>query len=205
VFRRRPAVALLALSLVAAVAACSDAGGGSGGNGPSETGAGRPTSGGVPIGPAPEGIEGVEAFRVDSRNHTQEHLDYDHRPPTGGDHFPVPATCGFYGTDRPPDELVVHDLEHGAVWIAYQPDAGEAELDALRTLAAQQAKVMITPYDGLDSPLVLTSWGRQLPVDSLDDPRVQQFIDTYRNGPNAPEPTNACQGIGTPEVTSPTA
>ena len=205
---RRLVAALLAAALALTAAACSGSGGGNdakGGDVPAADAAGRKTSGGVPIGPAPEGIKGVEAFRVDSRNHTEEPLDYDHKPPTGGDHFPVPATCGFYGTDRLPDELMVHDLEHGAIWFAYRPDLPTDQRDALRKLIAAQPKTTATPYEGLKTPLVLTAWGRQLGVDSLDDPRVQQFIDTYRNSPNAPEPTNACQGIGQPEVAAPTS
>jgi hypothetical protein len=207
VLRRRTAAVLLAALALALAAACTDGGGGgsSGTSVPADDVSGRATSGGVPIGAAPEGIEGVEAFRIDSRNHTEEPLDYDHKPPTGGDHFPIPATCGFYGTDRPPDELLVHDLEHGAIWFAYQPDLPTEERDALRKLVGREAKTTATPYDGLDSPLVLTAWGRQLAVDSLDDPRVQQFIDTYRNSPDAPEPTAACQGIGNPEVAAPTS
>ena len=203
---------LLAAALVAALAvtaACSGSGGGNDsatGDVPAADAAGRKTSGGVPLGAAPEGIPGVEAFRVDSRNHTEEPLDYDHRPPTGGDHFPVPATCGFYdNTNRPPDELLVHDLEHGAVWFAYQPDLPTAERDGLRKLIAAQPKTVATPHKGLRTPLVLTAWGRQLGVDSLDDPRVMRFIDAYRNRDDAPEPTAACQGVGQPEVAAPTS
>jgi Protein of unknown function (DUF3105) len=208
VFRRLIA-ALLAAALALTAAACSSESAGKGdsaGDVPAPDAGGRTTSGGVPIGPAPEGIKGVEAFRIDSRNHTEEPLDYDHKPPTGGDHFPVPATCGFYGTtSRPPDELMVHDLEHGAIWIAYQSDLPTAERDALRKLIGAQPKTTATPYDGLKTPLVLTAWGRQLGVDSLDDPRVMKFIDTYRNSDGAPEPTAACQGIGQPEVAAPTS
>ncbi len=204
-FRRRAVVVVVLASVLALTAVACASGSSGSADVPSEEGGGRTTSGGVAIGPAPEGIEGVQAFRVDSRNHTEENLDYDHKPPTGGDHFPVPATCGFYSTDPPPDELAVHDLEHGSIWIAYQPDLDAAQLDTLRQLVAEQAKVTVTPYPGLDSPLVMTAWGRQLALDSADDPRVQQFIDTYRNSPNAPEPGAACQGIGTPEVAAPTA
>jgi hypothetical protein len=100
---------------------------------------------------------------------------------------------------------MVHDLEHGAIWIAYQPDLAAAQQDTLRQLVAEQAKVTATPYPGLDSPIVMTAWGRQLALDSVDDPRVRQFIDTYRNSANAPEPGAACQGIGNPEVAAPTA
>jgi hypothetical protein len=163
----------------------------------------RTVSGGDPLGPAEEGIDGVEAFRVDSRTHTQEPLVYDPSPPVGGEHFPVPATCGFYTDDPPPDSMLVHDLEHGAVWIAYDPGLDRAQGDTLRGLVAEQPKVTATPYEGLDSPLVVSAWARQLRLDDADDPRLPAFVEQYRNGPEAPEPAAQCQGIGDPEVVSP--
>lgn len=200
---RRLSPALLALSVLVAAAACGDDS--SAASGPDQGASARAVSGGEPIGPADEGIEGVIAFQVDSNDHTEQDLTYDPVPPTGGEHYPVPATCGFYETDPPPDEMLVHDLEHGAVWIAYDPALDDAQRSALSTLVAQQAKVTATPYDGLPSPLVVTAWARQLELDSADDPRLLQFIDTYRNSANAPEPSAACQGVGQPAVASPTA
>jgi Protein of unknown function (DUF3105) len=202
---RRLTLALSVPTLLISLAACSgdDAGGDT--SGPSSQGDARTTSGGEPIGPADEGIDGVEAFRVDSNAHTEENLTYEPAPPTGGEHYPVPATCGFYESDPPPDEMLVHDIEHGAVWIAYDPDLDDAQKSALSTLVAQQAKVTATPYPDLDAPLFVTAWARQLRLDSVDDTRLLQFIETYRNSSNAPEPNAACQGIGTPTVASPAA
>lgn len=196
-----------ALLLIVTLGACGDDGGMSSDGAPSPSGdEGIPTSGGIPEGPAPEGIEGVIAFTIPSRNHTEASLAYDHLPPAGGDHFPVPATCGFYGsTDVPPTELIVHSLEHGAVWVAYGPDVPEEQLDTLRQLAAQETKFIATRFDQMDSPITVTAWARQLPLDSVDDPRLRQFIDTYRNGPETPEPGAACQGAGEPEVPAPSA
>ena len=202
---RRLTLALSISILLVSFAACGGDDAGGAASGPSSEGEARTTSGGEPIGPADEGIEGVEAFRVDSNDHTEENLTYDPAPPTGGEHFPVPATCGFYESDPPPDELLVHDLEHGAVWIAYDPDLDAAQKSALSTLVAQQAKVTATPYPDLGSPLVVTAWARQLRLDSVDDPRLVQFIETYRNSGNAPEPSAACQGVGVPSVASPAA
>jgi len=200
---RRHAAPLLAAALLAAAGAgaCGedDAGGEASGN----AATGRPTSGGELIGPAPEGIDGAQAYRVDSNAHTEEPLAYQLVPPVGGEHFPVPATCGFYETDVPPDEMVVHALEHGAIWIAFSPDLDEAGRTSLQALVGQQPKVMATPLEGLDSPLVVSAWGRQLALDGADDPRLQQFIDTYRSGGEAPEPGAACQGVGEPAVVSP--
>ena len=74
-------------------------------------------------GDADEGIDGVQAIRVyyDDPVHTESIVDYELRPPAGGIHNPVWWNCGFYD-EAIPDENVVHDLEHGAVWLAYAPD-----------------------------------------------------------------------------------
>jgi Protein of unknown function (DUF3105) len=208
---RRLTCAALTIAALTAVVACSDEGGGDAATAPLTAddaeggGGGRPTSGGVLIGPADEGIEGVMAYRVDSNAHTEDQLDYDLVPPVGGEHNPVPGTCGFYDTDAPPDELVVHDLEHGAIWIAFDPGLDDAQLETLRNLVAQQAKVIATPVDGLATPLVVSAWTRQLHLDSADDPRLVQFVEAYRNSPDSPEPGAACQGAGQPAVASPAA
>jgi hypothetical protein len=204
---RRLAAAVLAASVLATTGACGGDDDDADTSVPDDegAGAGRETSGGELIGPADEGIDGVLAYRVDSNDHTEEQLDYQLVPPVGGEHFPVPGTCGFYETDPPPDELLVHDLEHGAIWVAYDPGLDEAQRTLLSELVAQQAKVTATPVEGLDSPLVVSAWARQLPLDTVDDPRLQQFIDAYRNSPNAPEPGAACQGVGEPAVAAPTA
>jgi hypothetical protein len=198
---RRWVSIILAVSVLVMLGACSGDDDGRGAEASNRV----PTNGGDPTGPANEGVEGVEAFAVPNHTHTEAPLDYSHKPPVGGDHFPIPATCGFYSSDPPPVEYLVHDLEHGAVWIAYQPDLPDAQLATLRDIAAQQAKVIITPYDEMDSPITLSSWGRQLALDSVDDPRVQQFIATYRIGPLTPEPAAPCFGAGNPEVASPQA
>ncbi|HEX6417190.1 MAG TPA: DUF3105 domain-containing protein [Acidimicrobiales bacterium] len=200
---RRHAAPLLAAALLAAALAGGCGEDDAGGDAPGGEPAGRPTSGGEPIGPAPEGIDGAQAYRIDSNDHTEETLAYQLVPPVGGEHFPVPATCGFYESDVPPDEMIVHDLEHGAIWIAFVPDLDEAQSTALRGLVGQQAKLIATPLDGLENPVVVSAWGRQLALDGVDDPRLQQFIDTYRSGGEAPEPGAACQGVGEPAVVSP--
>lgn len=202
---RRRTAAVLSVPLLLLAAACGDDDADAEADGPGASEA-RTVSGGELIGPADEGIDGVQAYRVDSNDHTDENLAYDPAPPVGGEHFPVPATCGFYepGTE-PPDELAVHSLEHGSIWIAYDPGLDEAQLTALRDLVGQQAKVLATPMDGLDSPLVVSAWARQLTLDGVDDPRLQQFVDAYRNSGNAPEPEAACQGAGEPAVAAPAA
>jgi hypothetical protein len=58
----------------------------------------------------------------------------------------------------------------------------------------------ITPYPGLPSPIVVTSWGFQLKLTSATDPRLQQFVDKFRFSQQySPEYGGPCTGgVGTP-------
>jgi hypothetical protein len=114
--------------------------------------------------------------------------------------------CGVY--DEPvPNERAVHDLEHGAVWLTYQPSLPRTDVAQLRsfesrqsTLAGGSRYVDVSPYPGLTSPIVISSWGFQLRVSSPSDPRLQRFVDTFRASDKyAPEPGGECTGgLGTP-------
>jgi hypothetical protein len=115
------------------------------------------------LGDADEGIEGVQSIRVyySSPVHTEEDVDYDLQPPAGGMHNPVWWNCGFY--DEPiPDEHVVHDLEHAAVWLAYAPDLADADVEVIHELARANSKVIAAPYPDLDpgEAVVATAWAR---------------------------------------------
>jgi hypothetical protein len=123
--------------------------------------------------------------------HQPGDIDYPQRPPAGGPHAPVWLDCGAY--DEPVrDENAVHDLEHGAVWITYEPGLDVDDVDTLADLLPQNG--ILSPYDGLDAPVVVTVWGRQLPLTGADDPRLPLFIDTFGGGETAPEPFASCAG-----------
>jgi hypothetical protein len=138
--------------------------------------------------------EGVQEFAVEA-GHTTETVAYDPLPPVGGPHDPTPQTCGFY-TTAVRNENAVHSLEHGAIWVTYRPDLPPDQVDRLRTLAHDESKVLVSPYADLPARVVVSSWGRQLRLDSADDERLGQFVRRFRG--HAPEPNAACAGVGTP-------
>jgi hypothetical protein len=143
-------------------------------------------------------LEGVEIVRVDGNAHTEEDVDYGRTPPAGGPHYRAWINCGFYD-DEVPEEMAVHSLEHGAVWIAYDPELVEGEVDALHDLARADAKVLVTPVEGMDAPVVVSAWARQLELDGADDPRLEAFIERYRDASSAPEDGGPCSGaLGEP-------
>jgi hypothetical protein len=119
-------------------------------------------------------------------------------PPMGGVHSGTWQNCGIY--DEPVDaKHAVHSLEHGAVWVTYHPDLPEDGVEALRDVVSGEPFVLMSPFEELRSPVVLTAWGIQLEVDSADDDRIATFIERYERGPQTPEPGAICHdGTGTP-------
>ena len=133
-------------------------------------------------------ISGVETFTVESAEHTEDPVKYAQDPPAGGPHAPAWQKCAAY--DAPVrNENAVHSLEHGAVWITYQPDLPGAEVKTLDKLA-QHRSVLVSPYPDLKDPIVASAWGAQLRLDAPDDPRLGAFIERYAG--NGPEPGANC-------------
>ncbi len=49
-------------------------------------------------------------------------------------------------------------------------------------------KIIIMPRVGLNSPIILTAWGRMEKLNNVDQKKNKEFIDAYRD--NGPEATN---------------
>ncbi len=148
--------------------------------------------------PAVPILDGVIVYNNLSRAHSEAPQTYEQTPPAGGVHSAEWQNCGIY--DQPVhNEKAVHSLEHGAVWIAYQPDLPTAMIDRLRSLARGHDHVLVAPYPNLPKPVVASAWGLQLSLDDAHDARLPLFISRYEKGPQTPEPGAVCNGgIGTP-------
>lgn len=108
-------------------------------------------------------------------------------PPTGGAMFVQPQRPGVY--DAPiADGNAVHSLEHGIVWITYNPDLVDASaIDTLRDVArAFRRDVILSPRPQNEVAIAAVSWGRILSLDALDEQSLRDFADTNRN--RSPEP-----------------
>jgi hypothetical protein len=148
--------------------------------------------------PEPQ-IDGVVQFPRPARGHDDTLVfDTSVLPPAGGEHYNIWQNCGI--SDEPIQTgNAIHSMEHGALWITYQPDLPTDEVTTLQSLVREQTFLMLSPYPGQRSPIVLTAWGIQLEVDSASDGRIQEFIDRYRLGQQTPELGAACtQGVGAP-------
>ena len=219
-------VAVAAVIAVIAIAVVS-AGGGSGHEVmPAGVGGGAPVVQPAALTvPNTSGLRGVVAYdtagwptssskgpasKALGHTHVPGSVKYSVTPPVGGDHNATWMNCGVY--DKPvPAERAVHNLEHGAVWITYQPSLPKSEVNQLRAFFGRQTVISpggasssryidLTPYPGLPAPIVASSWGFQLRLTSPADPRLQQFVNAFRASRKyTPEYGAPCVGgTGTP-------
>jgi hypothetical protein len=128
-----------------------------------------------------------------------QRVAYDRFPPIGGPHDAEWADCnGDVYTVAVRNENMVHPLEHGAVWITYNPKTIAAgDLTKLEATVTGQTYLYLSPYPDLDSPISLQAWAHQLKVTSADDIRIKQFITALQqNTYIAPEPGGSCDQPG---------
>ena len=137
-----------------------------------------------------------------THNHTAGNVVVNYKnasttPPAGGDHDPQPQSCQVY-TQPIANEHAVHSLEHGAVWITYNPaTASKDDIAKLKSKADGNADRLMSPYPGLKTKVSLQAWGEQLFVDSATDKRIDQFLTDYTKGPQTREVNGACVGVTT--------
>ena len=179
--------------------------------------------------PDASGIPGVLAWDTtgwpgDGAAHTgaleHQHVDgpvtYNVTPPVGGPHNGIWMNAGVY-TKPIPSERAVHNMEHGAVWITYEPDLPASQVAALTAFVTRQSLVPetgetasgatttnsnryldLSPWATatLPAPIVMSAWGHQLRLTSATDPRMQSFVDAFRHSPTyTPEYGAAVDGI----------
>lgn len=91
-------------------------------------------------------IAGLRSFDGLKQTHVEGAVDYPMLPPVGGPHAADFANCGIY-TRPVANENAVHSLEHGAVWITYEPSMASGQLKVLQTLARSQPYVLLSVSD----------------------------------------------------------
>ena len=116
------------------------------------------------------------------------------RPPVGGPHLQVWLNSGVFSAPVS-DGNAVHSLEHGMVWISYNPDlVSDTDLEGLRELAEDfDNDVVLSPRPDNAMAIAAVSWGRLLELDALDDELLRDFVTTNRN--RSPEPGARGRGI----------
>ena len=109
-------------------------------------------------------------------------------PPTSGNHFERLSPWGFLGSPLVP-ENVVHNMEHGAVVIWYQPDQPKLA-GSVNQLVEEigQNCIVAGSYKDMSFAVAATVWGRVLPLDGFNKEEIIKFTSKYRGsqGPEAP-------------------
>lgn len=134
---------------------------------------------------SPEGEDFSRAIPLMEASHIavgSQLPEYTSNPPTSGPHYGQTARSGFRD-EVIADQYIIHNLEHGDVWIAYHPRVSDEIKQELKQLAA--AKVIITPREANDSDIALAAWGRFDTFDVQNDivpiERITDFIERYSN------------------------
>ncbi len=121
--------------------------------------------------------------------------EYNSDPPTSGPHYAEEARAGFFDNNNYqfPAGYLVHNLEHGYVIFWYNCDLlDESDCTNLKEQIKTTiddlsgVKLIAYPWPSLDTPLVMTSWGRLQRFETFDAEQAKVF---YRSNLNkAPEP-----------------
>jgi len=142
--------------------------------------------------------EGTEHVAVAAPEHVDGDIHVDGEVPAGGPHDAIWQNCGFYDTEIR-SENAVHSLEHGAVWITYEPGIAEDQVRQLGGFTGGFDKVLVSPVAGQGSPIIVTAWSNQLELADAGDARLAQFVNEFEGSFDSPEPGGRCNGgIGTP-------
>jgi hypothetical protein len=107
-----------------------------------------------------------------------DHPPYNSNPPTSGPHWPQPAACGTY-TVAPADEQLIHNLEHGGVWISYKPLVDDQTKDLLEDFSNRYENIIVAPREANDSNIAIAAWTRLLKLDAYDEAQILEFVHAY--------------------------
>lgn len=126
----------------------------------------------------------VKAFAIQGTEHISQgesHPPYNSNPPTSGWHYANSAPWGVYDRELP-DEQLIHNLEHGGIWISYQPALDGESVEKLREITRRyRSKVILTPRAKNDTKMALAAWGRLDTLDTVEEKRIVAFINSFKD------------------------
>lgn len=115
-----------------------------------------------------------------------EAREYNSNPPTSGDHNAHWVTPLGAFTEQLSDTMLIHNLEHGQVWLSYRDQDDE---DAITLLAAVQEKypdrIIVSYRPENDSRIAVAAWMRLLSLEEIDADQIEAFVIRYSD--KAPE------------------
>ena len=113
---------------------------------------------------------------------------YPEYPPTSGPHWPRWAKWGVY-SEAVPEELFVHNLEHGGVVILYRcptpcPDVADQLEETFAALPKSKhghVKVVVSPNGRIKTRFALLAWTRLDQFDRFDHERIVRFVRAWQD------------------------
>lgn len=133
-------------------------------------------------------VDGIGTPVADEGNqHVDEgtQITYQTYPPSTGSHYPSTAKYGFSETPLQAGNFV-HNLEHGSVVIYYKSDVSEEVKQQLRDTYTRlpaakygAVKLVITPYDNMDTPIAIAAWDRLYKMNEYNYDEIQTFYITW--------------------------
>lgn len=114
------------------------------------------------------------------------------QPPTSGDH----SSTVPWGVNKEVvlDANVLHNLEHGGVYISYRPDLPKDQVAKIENLFSvpssrdtfNPAKAVVAPRLENKAPIVISSWNRSKELTTFDESILYDYY--VRNLNHSPEP-----------------
>jgi hypothetical protein len=136
----------------------------------------------------------IQSIPIQGQTHIardQTHPPYNSVPPTSGWHWGDAVAPAGVSRDPIPNEVQVHNLEHGEIMVQHDcPDGCQDMISKLETIVrSYPKKVILAPYPGLfeqtKHKLALTAWGKVVYLDAADEAYIRRFI--AQNKDKAPE------------------
>jgi hypothetical protein len=117
----------------------------------------------------------------------QNHPPYNSKPPTSGWHYADAVAPWGISANAIPDEVQVHNLEHGGIMVQYDCPSGCPDMVSKleNIVRSYPSKVVLAPYPGIGRPIALTSWTKLAYLDDVDEGFIRKFIADNKN--KAPE------------------
>jgi Protein of unknown function (DUF3105) len=145
-------------------------------------------------------LKGVHSIRAPAGTSDKWNTD----PPTSGPHYGIPAVFGIYE-----DELeiarVVHNLEHGGIYILYGKDVPDSTVEELRAFYNHhKTGTIMAPLNRLGDQFALGAWvvdgdtdnGFLAKCKTFDDDAVSTFFRSLQfRGPERFDPSQLQPGM----------
>jgi hypothetical protein len=145
-------------------------------------------------------LEGVHSIQDPGGTSPKWNTD----PPTSGPHYGIPAIFGIYN-----DELelarVVHNLEHGGIYILYGKDVPDSTVEELRSFyESHKTGTIMAPLNRLGDTFALGAWvvdgetknGFLAKCKTFDEGAVSTFFRSLQfRGPERFDPSQLQPGM----------